>query len=208
MVSDIVLPGPAGDPDCTFWGGILLPWMGRCGHLHALSCVFWEGTGPPLKYILKDFFLFSFSSFSSGRDLPHRVTEADHWAARVRVWPHHDHRAHPGATHAAGGQAGALLPEHLSPLGCPHPDMHPPTIQHMVASCFSPSTSACCRPPEQGGLLAAYVRLLLCAPSCCLCAALPVFLCRTYTNGGGGGRSMRISPCGLRHAIPLCPCFL
>lgn len=57
-----VLPGPHWALWlCTFWGGILLPWMGRCGHLHPLSCVFWEGAGPPLKYILTEIFFFLLS---------------------------------------------------------------------------------------------------------------------------------------------------
>lgn len=54
----------AGDPGCASWGRILLPWMGRRGQLPPSSCVFWEGAAPPLKYKLKELFIYLLPSFS------------------------------------------------------------------------------------------------------------------------------------------------
>uniref|UniRef100_A0A803VFD0 Ras-related protein Rab-25 n=1 Tax=Ficedula albicollis TaxID=59894 RepID=A0A803VFD0_FICAL len=86
-----------------------------------------------------------FPSVSAGRDLPRRVPEADQRPARARAGRLQRHRAHPGAAHAAGGPAGALLPEPLSP-GRPQPPALP-----SAAPLRPPARSALLCPQHQQG---------------------------------------------------------
>lgn len=173
------------------WAAILLPWMGRGGHLHPRSCVFVEGADPPLKYLPEQLFFFHFPPSLRWQRSTGSCPRGRSLGSQSRSLAPPPPSSPSGCcprSRRVGRHRAAKISE---PPECPHLDPPSPAPSTCWRRLSHPLSSACCS-----------------SPSCFF-----VHLDRPAVSGGpaqtGGGRaSCRASPpCpqGRVHAVPCVP---